>query len=136
MNDFALITNRKRAVIALAHSVVFLLIALRGFSATPITSPIWMRNSVSAASILMLCVFLIVTAILLPLVRISRCAQEKMYFSFCSVSASLGFIRLVFGDPQSAGLFLRVLMLICAVATGTAILRGHSRTSPAAECEL
>ncbi len=86
-----------------------------------------MRVSVSAASIVLLCVFLGVTSILLQLVRISRCLREKLYFGFCSASAALGLMRLLFGDPQYAGLYLRVVMLVCAVVTGTLILRGHSR---------
>jgi hypothetical protein len=32
MNEFAVLTNRKRAIIALVHSVVFLGIALPGFA--------------------------------------------------------------------------------------------------------
>ena len=32
MNDFGVLTNRKRAVIALIHSVVFLGIAMHGFA--------------------------------------------------------------------------------------------------------
>ena len=136
MNDFALITTRKRAVIALVHSIVFLLIALRGFATTPIGSPIWMRASLSLASIVMFCVFLVVTTILLQLVRISRCVQEKLYFGFCSASASLGLMRLLFGDPQSVGLYLRVGMLLCAVVTGTVILREHSRINVIAADEV
>jgi len=133
MNDFALITNRKRAAIALVHSIVFLLIALRGLATTVMVGPVWMSGSVSVASLLILGVYLTVTSVLLQLVRISRCAREKLYFGFCASSATFGLIRTAFGDPRHAGLYLRVIMLLCAVATGIAILYGHSRTSDADE---
>lgn len=125
MNDFALITNRKRAVIALVHSVVFLLIALRSLVTAPLVNPVWMRNS--ASSFLILGMYVAVASVLLQLVRESRCAREKLYFGFCASSATFGLIRLLFGDPQYAGLYLRILMLVCAVATGTLILRSHPK---------
>ena len=62
--------------------------------------------------------------------------REKLYFGFCSASASLGLMRLLFGDPQSVGLYLRVLMLLCAVVTGTVILREHSRINVIAADEV
>lgn len=133
--NYAIITNRKRALIALAHSVVFLLIAMRGVAAATTVSAIWLKSS-PIASAVMLFIYLVVSSILIQLVRVSRCSREKLYFGFCASSASLGLVRTVVGDPNlPAGQYLRVLMLLCAVATGTAILRIHSRASFATESE-
>lgn len=135
MNDYAIITNRKRALIALAHSVVFLLIATRGVATATTVSAIWLKVS-PIPSAVMLFIYLVVSSILVQLVRVSRCSREKLYFGFCASSATLGLLRTVVGDPNlPAGQYLRVLMLLCAVATGTAILRIHSRVSFVAERE-
>ena len=128
MNTYAVLTNRKRAVIALIHSFFFLALALRTLASSPEAKPIWLSSGSSAT--VMLIVFAIVSAILIQLVRISRCGSERLYFAFCASSATLGFLRTVFGDPGlQIGQYLRVAMLICAVVTGTAILRSHSRVA-------
>lgn len=134
MSDFAIITNRKRAVIALVHSIVFLLIALRGLASTAIAEPIWLKSSGLLPALLLLLIYVIVASVLIQLVRLSGCAREKLYFGFCASSASLGLLRGVFGDPAlHPGQVLKVVMLICAVATGVGILRGHSRVSMVAD---
>ena len=134
MNDFAIITNRKRAAIALAHSIIFLLIALRGLASAAIASPIWLKSSGLLASGLILLMYVTVASVLIQLVRISGCAREKLYFGFCASSATLGLLRAVFGDSGlHPGQYLKVIMLICAVATGISILRGHSRVSLVAD---
>jgi len=127
VKDYAIISNRKRALIALAHSVVFLLIAMRGLATATAVSAIWLK-AVPVSSLVMLFVYLIVSSVLIYLVRISRCSREKLYFAFCASSATLGLLRTVVGDPNfPASQYLRVLMLLCAVTTGTVILRTHSR---------
>jgi hypothetical protein len=126
MHDFAIITNRKRAKIALVHSVIFWLIALRGAASASILTPIWTKNPVPTPTILLVAIYLIVATVLTQLVRISRCTREKLYFGFCATSASIGLLRYLFGDPAlHAGLYLRVLLLTCAVITGTIILLRH-----------
>ena len=71
-------------------------------------------------------IYLIVSAVLITLARVSRCTRERLYFLFCASSATIGLLRYLFGDPTvTLGLYLRVLMLTCAVITGFAILRGH-----------
>ncbi len=135
MNGYAIITNRKRALIALAHSVVFLLIATRGVAAATSVNAIWLKASLIPSAV-MLFIYLVVSSILIQLVRVSRCSRERLYFGFCASSATLGLLRTVVGDPNlPAGQYLRVLMLLCAVATGTVILRVHSRVSLVAESE-
>jgi len=129
VNDYAIITNRKRALIALAHSVVFLLIAARGVATATTVSAIWLKASLIPSAV-MLFIYLVVSSVLIQLVRVARCSREKLYFGFCASSATLGLLRTVVGDPNlPAGQYLRVVMLLCAVATGTVILRVHSRAS-------
>jgi hypothetical protein len=125
MHDFTILTNARRALIALIHSVVFLGIALRSLIGAAMAGPIWREASI--ASLAVLTVYCLVTAVLVYLARISRCAREKFYFLFCSTSAGTGLLRALFGDPAPhLAPAIRVLMLGCAVATGIHILRGHS----------
>ncbi len=123
---FVILTNRKRAVIALVHSVVFLLIALRSVLFPSTLTPIWLHQNDKKAALLILLIYVIVSSILIQLTRISVAAREKLYFLFCSTSASVGMIRNVVGDPvPHLGSLVRVAMLMCAVATGILILRSH-----------
>ena len=127
MNHYAILTNRKRAIIALIHSVVFLLIALRGATSPPL-SPIWvhLHEGVTAA-LVMLIIYLIVSSVLWVLTRISRCFLERLYFGFCSFSATVGLLRSIFGDPpMHLAIFARVALLTCAVIVGFVILKEHS----------
>ena len=123
---FVILTSRKRAVIALVHSVVFLLIALRSVLFPSTLTPIWLHQNDKKAALLILLIYVIVSSILIQLTRISVAAREKLYFLFCSTSASVGMIRNVVGDPvPHLGSLVRVAMLMCAVATGILILRSH-----------
>jgi hypothetical protein len=124
---FVILTNRKRAVVALAHSIVFLLIALRALASGKALAPIWEHQSNMQASLGILLIYGIVTAVLIQLARISGTPRERLYFLFCASSASVGMLRNIVGDPAPhLGLLLRVAMLLCAVATGIFIVRGHS----------
>ena len=137
MKNYAIITNRKRAIIALAHSVVFLLIALYSVATARIVGPIWGRSASFRSSLIMFSIFLIVSSVLLYLVRISRGTKEKLYFAFCASSATLGLLRTVFGDANlPVGQYLRVIMLLSAVATGTIILHGHGSREVAADSDF
>lgn len=120
---YTILTNRKRSIVALAHSVVFLLIALRSLMVGATLTPIWTKTAL-AGPVAVLCIYLIVSSVLIWLVAISRCAKERLYFGFCASSATLGLLRNVVGDP-GPGLYLRAVMLICAVITGLIIVRGH-----------
>ncbi len=126
MNDFVVLTNRKRAIIALVHSVVFLLIALYGL-VTASRSAGLLSHPRSTPVLLTFAVYAAVTTILLLLVRISGRAQEKLYFSFCATSAGVGLLRSILGDAAlHVGPQVRVLMLLCAVLTGALICRTHA----------
>src|SRR5262249_10588026 len=114
---FAILTNRKRAIIALTHSVAFLLLALRGFASPK--AGLSLQAGVTGDLILLL-VFTLVASVLLWLAVISRCALERIYFGFCAGSASFGFLRTLVGDHAlPAAQYLRVLMLVCAVTAGS-----------------
>ncbi len=132
MGQFAILTNRKRVVIALAHSVVFLGIALHGF-ASP-RAALSLRGSSGWLGILTPCIYVAVASILTWLVTISRCLRERIYFSFCVSSATFGLLRALFGDTAlPAAQYLRVAMLTCAVLMGTWILRSLGPRTVAAE---
>jgi hypothetical protein len=134
MSSYAILTNRRRSIIALIHSVVFALIALRSIAGAASVRPIWLNDSALVSSLLVLTIYVVVSSVLIQLVRMSRSAREKLYFGFCASSASLGLLRNVVGDHNlPAGQYLRLLMLLCAVLTGIAILRSHPRVIPVAE---
>ena len=125
MNGFGILNNRKRAIIALIHSVVFLGIAFHGFrSPKPgILGP----GLTATADVVLLCIYLLVASILLWLVTLSRCAKERLYFLLCAGSASFGLLRTVYGDVNlPAAQYLRVVLLSSAVLVGTWILRSFA----------
>lgn len=128
MGDFTILTNRKRALVALVHSVVFLLIAFRQMVAASPAPGIWVPAAVPPGIWVLCLIFLIVSAILLWLFVISRAAIEKLYFGMCAVSATSGLLRTVVGDQVfHVGLYIRVAMLASAVLVGLLIFRTHSR---------
>jgi len=128
MGGFSILTNRKRAVVALAHSVVFLLVAVRQMVAANSAAGIWVPSTVSRGTWILCGIFVIVSAILLWLLVISRGWMEKFYFGFCTISATSGLVRTAAGDQAfHAGLYIRVVMLVSAVLVGLLIVRMHSR---------
>ena len=74
MNDFAVLTNRKRTLIALVHSVVFLGIALHGFASPKIA--VVLHGAGAAGGVTLIAIYLTVVSILSWLVSISRCAAN------------------------------------------------------------
>ena len=125
MDDFAILTNRKRALIALVHSIVFLAIALRGFASPRL--PLGQGSGLVPGAGL-LAIYLTVGSVLAWLTRLARCAKERTYFALCTCSAAFGFLRTLVGDAAlPAAQYLRVIMLTCAVLTGLWILRSFSR---------
>jgi hypothetical protein len=127
MGEFAILTNRKRAIVALVHSIVFLIIAVRQMISTSPASGIWVA-SVSTGTWVLCGIFTIVSSILLWLFVVSRERMEKFYFGLCTISASSGLIRITFGDQAfHVGIYIRVFMLVSAVLVGLLIVRAHSR---------
>ena len=128
MNEYAILTNRKRALIALAHSLVFLGIACHGFLSPRPAAVLVPRATVN---VLLIAIYLTVAAILAWLVSISKCARERVYFALCASSATFGLLRLIFGDAAlPVAQYLRVIMLTSAVLVGGWIFRSFSRPAP------
>ncbi len=121
MIEFAILNNRKRALIALIHSVVFLGVAVHGFLAPKAGV---LHGSGLVGDYVLLGIYSIVASILAWLVSISRGSTERLYFALCTCSASFGLLRTILGDPTlPAAQFLRVATLALAVAVGAWILR-------------
>jgi hypothetical protein len=132
MNDFGVLNNRKRALIALIHSLVFWGIAIHGFAAPKAGI---VHGAAAAGDSILIATYVLVASILAWLVSLSRCIREKIYFALCATSATFGLLRTTFGDASvPAAQYLRVIMLTSAVAVGTLILRAYSR--PATERAL
>jgi hypothetical protein len=129
MNRYAILTNRKRAVIALVHSIFFLFVALMSFRGRPKAGLLFAQTK-PAGDWAMLGIYVVVTTILLILVGVSTCSRERLYFAFCATSASFGLLRIVLGDSHLlVAQYVRVGMLACAVVTGYIIVRCHSDIS-------
>jgi hypothetical protein len=128
MHGFSILTNRKRAVVALVHSVIFLLIAVRQMVASAPTAGVWIPAQVRPGTWILCGVFAVVSSILLWLFLISDGWMERLYFAFCTISATSGLLRTAAGDQAfHVGIYVRVVMLVSAVGVGGMIVRRHSR---------
>jgi hypothetical protein len=132
METYGILNNRKRAIIALVHSVVFLGIAMMGLSSAPKSGLLYPARAFTAGNVAMFCVYLIVSGVLWILTGYSRCTRERMYFALCSCSASVGLLRAVVGDPVwHVGPVARVLLLGMAVVIGISIMSYHGEAAVA-----
>jgi hypothetical protein len=128
MNDFGVLSNRKRALIALIHSVVFLGIATHGFASPK--AGILVPGSGATGDFVLIGIYFVVASILAWLVSIARCAKERVYFALCASSATFGLLRTIFGDATiPVAQYFRVIMLTSAVMVGGWILRSFSWTA-------
>ncbi len=134
MDRFAIINNRKRAIIALIHSIFFLGVAGVQLAISH-AAPFALHSEKVIAGAILLAIYVIVTTVLLVLLRFSRCAKERLYFALCAASAGFGLVRILLGDPVLHANILRVLLLFCAVVIGTGILRTHSAVGRPAETQ-
>ncbi|MFZ0707130.1 MAG: hypothetical protein WAM71_16135 [Candidatus Korobacteraceae bacterium] len=125
MESFSILNSRKRAVIALVHTVVFLTVA--GIqAAVSHAEPLAIHGSRATSGLILLGIYVVVTTVLLVLLKASDCSKEKLYFALCAGSASFGLVRIVMGDQVLHVNVMRVLLLGCAVLVGMVILRTHS----------
>jgi hypothetical protein len=130
MRGFSILTNRRRAIVALAHSVVFLLIAVRQVLASSPATGVWKTAAVPTGTWILCAIFAIVSIILVWLLAVSRGLMERFYFAFCTSSALSGLLRTAAGDRAfHAGIYVRVVMLVSAVVVGCMIVRRHSPRS-------
>ena len=126
MREFSILTNRKRAIVALAHSIIFLLIAVHQMVDARPAAGIWISSTVPRGTWILCGIFALVSAVLMWLFAVSSGWVERIYFALCTVSASSGLLRIVAGDRTfHAGLYIRVAMLLSAVFVGLVIVRRH-----------
>jgi hypothetical protein len=132
MNSFAILNSRKRAIIALVHTVIFLCVAALQ-TALSHAKAFSLHGDKVVGGIVLLAIYTIVTTVLLLLLRAASHASEKLYFALCATSAALGLLRIVLGDPALHAGVLRVCLLSAAVIVGVMILRTHSTLELAAD---
>ncbi|MBA3912448.1 MAG: hypothetical protein H0X25_00990 [Acidobacteriales bacterium] len=125
MGRFAILDSRKRALIALVHTLLFLTIAALQMALSQ-ARPWSFHHGKLRAALVLPAIYLIVTAVLVFLLRLACCVVERLYFSLCAASALLGLFRMMVGDPVLHANVLRVLLLTGAAITGAFILRSHS----------
>ena len=122
MHRYVILTNRKRAIVALVHSVAFLLIALYG--TISVVRPLGASSPASAWTVVG--VYVAVSSALGALAAMAGNGRERLYFAFCAASATFGLLRQILGDPpMHFAVYVRVAMLSCAVAMGLGIVRAH-----------
>lgn len=125
MNDFGVLNTRKRALIALIHSLIFLGIAIHGFASPK--AGVLLSGAGGIGDFILIGIYLTVASILAWLVILARCGRERMYFGLCTCSATFGLLRTIFGDTSlPAAQYMRVVMLTSAVVVGTWIFRSFS----------
>ena len=131
MDRYTILTQRKRALIALVHSVVFGLLASYQLAVGQRPHALVAAGKGHIAGPLaMTAIYSVVSLVLWVLMGFSRGRLERFYFGFCATSASVGLLRVVFSDPTlHFGSFFRVLMLACAIITGILIVRDHGATT-------
>jgi len=126
---YVILTTRKRAIVALVHSVAFLGIALYG--TISVVRPLGAASPASAWT--MAGIYAAVTSALAALAAISGNWRERLYFTCCATSATFGLLRQIVGDPpMHFAVYVRVAMLSCAVVVGLGIVRAHRRRMAAA----
>jgi hypothetical protein len=128
---YFVITNKKRAIVALAHSLVFLGLAIAMYK------PPNAIGFATTTSTIMTVVYFIVTSILLWLALASKAPNEKLYFGLCATSAGFGLLRMVVASPllAIAAVYVRVSMLGMAVVVGIGLLRSHARPVAAVDID-
>jgi hypothetical protein len=134
MHSFSILNSRKRAIIALVHTVIFLCVAALQ-TALSHAKAFSLHGDKVVGGIVLLSIYTIVTTVLLLLLRAASHASERLYFALCATSAGLGFVRILLGDPALHAGVLRVLLLSGAVVVGTLILRRHSKARVAKEVD-
>ena len=126
MPSFSILNSRKRAIIALIHTVIFLGVAALQ-TALSHAKAFSLHGDRVVGGIVLLSIYTIVTTVLLILLRYSTHSNERLYFALCATSAAFGLVRVLWGDPALHAGVLRVCLLSAAVIVGVMILRTHSR---------
>jgi hypothetical protein len=123
MKNYVILNSRKRAIIALIHTVAFLFIAVL----TGMKEVHGLHKGSPVGIWAVAGIYVVVSSVLMWITAISGPVQEKLYFACCTTSAIFGLGRQVLGDASlHFAVYVRVFMLLCAVATGALILREYS----------
>jgi len=125
MSSFSILNSRKRAIIALVHTVIFLGVAALQ-TALSHAKAFSLHGDKVVGGIVLLSIYIIVTTVLLVLLRYATHSSERLYFALCATSAAFGLVRILLGDPALHAGVLRVFLLSCAVVVGLVILRLHA----------
>ncbi len=132
MQRYFLLNSRKRAVIALIHSVFFFLVAAPGVFG-PARGPM---SAHSVGGVMLYSIYGIVTALLLWLLWKALCLRERLYFGLCATSAGLSIVRGLLGDPALHPLqAVKLVMLATAGLAAISIYRAHAPASAKADAE-
>ena len=126
MSSFTILNSRKRAIIALTHTIVFLCVAAL-HTALSHASAISLHGNWVGGGIVLVAIYTIVTTVLLVLLRMASHATERLYFALCATSAAFGLLGVLFRDSALHAGVLRMFLLSCATVVGLIILRTHSR---------
>ena len=132
MYSFSILNSRKRAIIALIHTVVFLCVAVLQ-TALSNAKAFSLHGDKVVGGIVLLIIYTIVASVLLILLSYATHSSERLYFALCATSAVFGLVRIMLGDPALHASILRVCLLSAAVIVGFAILRVHSAPKLAVE---
>ena len=89
MHSFSILNSRKRAIIALIHTVIFLGVAALQ-TALSHAKAFSLHGDKAVGGIVLLTIYTIVTTVLLILLKMASHASERLYFALCATSAALG----------------------------------------------
>ena len=120
MRGAVILNTRKRVIVALVHTVVFLALAMLtgGIRVRPL------HAGAPPSAWILPGVYALVSAVLLTLAAWAGGALERLYFGCCAAAAGLGLGRQIVGDPpMHAAVYWRVFLLGCAVCCAVAMLR-------------
>ena len=127
---YVILSNRKRVIIALVHTVAFLLLAV--YTGTLHVRPLHAGSP--ASGWIIAGVYVAVTTALLVLAVISGNAIERIYFGLVTTSAGFGLARQIVGDARiPVAVYVRVALLACAVGVGVAISREYESLAAASQ---
>ena len=87
MSSFTILNSRKRAIIALIHTIMFLCVAALQ-TALSHASAFSLHGNKVVGGIVLLAIYTIVTTALLVLLRMASHATERLYFALCATGAA------------------------------------------------
>ena len=98
MHSFSILNSRKRAIIALVHTVIFLCVAALQ-TALSHAKAFSLRGDKVVGGMILLAIYPIVTTVLLILLKMASHASERLYFALCATSAAFGLVRILLATP-------------------------------------